>query len=34
MLIAIVVIVIFVVVGHRVSDLYSNIDNGINTASG
>lgn len=28
MLIAIVVIVIMVVVGHRVSDLYSNINNG------
>jgi len=33
-LVAIVVLVIFVVLGHRVSDLYSNINNGVNTASG
>lgn len=33
-LVAIVVLVIFNVLGHRVSDLYSNISNGINTASG
>jgi Flp pilus assembly pilin Flp len=29
MLIALVVMVIFVVLGHRVSDMYSNINNGI-----
>ena len=34
LLVAIVVLVIFVVLGHRVSDLYSNINNGVNTASG
>ncbi|MGH7611463.1 MAG: hypothetical protein ACREN4_05530 [Candidatus Dormibacteria bacterium] len=34
LLVAMVVLVIFVVVGHRVSDLYSNISNGVNTASG
>ncbi|HUY57895.1 MAG TPA: hypothetical protein VMV12_08715 [Candidatus Micrarchaeaceae archaeon] len=28
MLVALVVLVIFILVGHRVSDLYSNIDNG------
>ncbi|HVB53853.1 MAG TPA: hypothetical protein VNF24_06630 [Candidatus Acidoferrales bacterium] len=33
-LVALVVLVIFIVLGHRVSDLYSNISNGINTASG
>ncbi len=34
MLVAIAVIVIFVVVGHRVSDLYSNVNNGLGRASG
>jgi Flp pilus assembly pilin Flp len=34
MLVALVVIVIFVLVGHRVSDMYSNINNGFNTTSG
>ncbi|MGH7697893.1 MAG: hypothetical protein ACRENV_04350 [Candidatus Dormibacteria bacterium] len=34
LLVAMVVLVIFVVMGHRVSDLYSNISNGVNTASG
>ncbi|HVB14708.1 MAG TPA: hypothetical protein VNH38_08150 [Candidatus Dormibacteraeota bacterium] len=33
LLVAIVVMVIFVVLGHRVSDMYSNISNGF-TASG
>jgi Flp pilus assembly pilin Flp len=29
MLVALVVLVIFVVLGHRVSDMYSNINNGL-----
>jgi pilus assembly protein Flp/PilA len=29
MLVALVVMVIFVLVGHRVSDMYSNINNGL-----
>ncbi|MFZ0996203.1 MAG: Flp family type IVb pilin [Candidatus Dormiibacterota bacterium] len=29
MLVALVVMVIFVVLGHRVSDMYSNINNGL-----
>lgn len=29
MLVAIVVMVIFVVLGHRVSDMYSNINDGL-----
>jgi Flp pilus assembly pilin Flp len=32
LLVAIVVMVIFVVLGHRVSDLYSNINHGFSTA--
>lgn len=34
LLVAIAVIVIFVLVGHRVSDLYSNVNGGLKTASG
>ncbi|MFZ0168339.1 MAG: hypothetical protein WA695_07260 [Candidatus Dormiibacterota bacterium] len=29
MLVALVVMVIFVLVGHRVSDMYSNVNNGL-----
>ncbi|HVC23377.1 MAG TPA: hypothetical protein VNH82_08150 [Candidatus Dormibacteraeota bacterium] len=34
LLVAIAVMVIFTVFGHRVSDVYSNINNGLGTASG
>lgn len=34
MLIAIVVLAVLILVGHHVSDLYSNINNGVATASG
>jgi Flp pilus assembly pilin Flp len=34
LLVALAIFVIFVTLGHRVSDLYSNINNGLNTAAG
>jgi Flp pilus assembly pilin Flp len=32
LLVALVVLVIFMVVGHRVSDLFSNVNNGLGSA--